>query len=405
MILFFTKNLRWLFAGALLALSSSFGQTFLISVFAGEIQTAFNLSHGDWGRYYFIGTIASAICVVWAGTLTDVFRVRILGPMCMAGLAIACFLMATNPFVWLLPIVVFLLRFFGQGMLSHIAVVAMSRWFSKNRGKALSFSTIGYAMGESFLPMTLVFLLGFFAWQALWIGFSIVLFLAIPVLLLLLRKERSPAEVAEEQQSVGMNGKFWTRSECLRHWLFWCMVPAVVAPSCFSTALFFHQVHLAELKGVSHLTFASFFPVYASVSVGMMLLSGWALDILGTKRLLPFLLIPTAIGFYIFGTIDGTTGIAIGFVFLALTQGMNSTLPNAFWTEFYGNKHIGAIKSAAAAFMVLGSAIGPWVTGAMIDQGIGFETQLKWFTLVFLIAAAITTFGVRKAARLLPVTT
>ena len=51
--------------------------------------------------------------------------------------------------------------------------------------------------------------------------------------------------------------------------------------------------------------------------------------------------------------------LILGFVFLALTTGANSTLPNAFWAEFYGTAHMGSIKAMAAAIMVFGSAIGP----------------------------------------------
>ena len=42
-------------------------------------------------------------------------------------------------------------------------------------------------------------------------------------------------------------------------------------------------------------------------------------------------------------------------------------MASAFWAEFYGTRHIGAIKAMAAALMVFGSAIGPGLTGALID--------------------------------------
>jgi len=87
MIRFILQNSRWLTAGALLTLISSFGQTYFISIFAGEIRTAFNLSHGDWGAIYGFGTFASAIVMIWSGGLTDVMRVRHLGPIVLAALA------------------------------------------------------------------------------------------------------------------------------------------------------------------------------------------------------------------------------------------------------------------------------------------------------------------------------
>ncbi len=74
-------NAAWLGAGVLLTFLSSFGQTFFISVFAGEIRAAFGLSHGAWGGLYSLGTLVSAVVMIWAGGLTDVFRVRVWGPV------------------------------------------------------------------------------------------------------------------------------------------------------------------------------------------------------------------------------------------------------------------------------------------------------------------------------------
>jgi len=104
---FLSHNTPWLSAGGLLIFLSSFGQTFFISIFAGEIRAEFGLSHGTWGGIYSLGTTASAVVMIWAGALTDVFRVRVLGPVVLAGLAVACIAMALTPFVWFLPIVVF----------------------------------------------------------------------------------------------------------------------------------------------------------------------------------------------------------------------------------------------------------------------------------------------------------
>ncbi len=72
-------NASWLAAGFLPTFASSFGQTFFIAVFAGEIRATFDLSHGAWGSIYSIATTISAAVMIWAGSLTDRFRVRHIG--------------------------------------------------------------------------------------------------------------------------------------------------------------------------------------------------------------------------------------------------------------------------------------------------------------------------------------
>jgi MFS family permease len=402
LIQFLRENAPFLAAGALLAFCSSFGQTFLISVFAGEIRQEFGLSHGAWGGIYTAGTFASAVVMVWAGVLTDHFRARTLGAVVLVMLAIASLMMALAPAAWALPFVIFALRFAGQGMTTHIAVVAMARWFVATRGRALSIASLGIAVGEALLPLTFVYLMVDIPWRWLWIGSAVFLVLMVPVLTHLLRLERTPQSVAAENQAVGMEGRHWTRAEALRHWLFWLMVPAILAPSAFSTAFFFQQVHLAQTKGWSHVQLVSLFPLYTAVSVTAMLLSGWVIDRVGTARLMPIYQLPFAAGFVVIGLSHGIWPAAFGMALMAIAQGGNSTLPNAFWAEFYGTRNLGGIKALATAVMVMGSAIGPGLTGLLIDRGIIFEDQMIWIAVYFVLAAALVGIGVTRARKLLP---
>lgn len=399
---FVRSNARWLTAGALLTFLSSFGQTYFIAIFAAEIRHDFGLSHGQWGSIYSLGTMVSAGVMVWAGGLTDQFRVRALGTLVLGLLAAACLFMAINPFVWALPVVVFALRLTGQGMSSHLAIVAMSRWFVATRGRALSIATLGFSLGEALLPLSFVALLSVFHWQTLWAFAGLVALLAIPVLRWLLSEERTPQSMAEENQSVGMDGRSWTRPETLRHPLFWFMVPALLGPAAFNTAFFFHQVHFADVKGWPHITLVALFPFYTAAGIGAMLLSGWALDRLGTARLIPYFQLPLVVAFAIFAT-GSTVGFAIvGLLFLAMTSGAHATLPNAFWAEFYGTRHIGSIKAMAAAVMVLGSAIGPGITGVLIDLGVGIESQYVGVSIYFVFASLMMWIGVTRSRATLP---
>ncbi|MGB1336258.1 MAG: MFS transporter [Planktomarina sp.] len=396
MIRFILQNSRWLTAGALLTLISSFGQTYFISIFAGEIRTAFNLSHGDWGAIYGFGTFASAIVMIWSGGLTDVMRVRHLGPIVLAALAASCLFMALNPWVALLPVVIFCLRFTGQGMSTHIAAVAMSRWFVANRGKALSVASLGFSVGEACYPILVVSLLLFFSWQSVWILAAGVAALAIPALLWLLTEERSPQSSATEGQSLGMSGRHWSRTQALRHPLFWFMIPALLGQSAFNTAFFFLQVHFAEIKGWEHLQLVAMFPVYTMVSITAMILSGILLDKLDTARLIPYFQLPMIVAFLIFAFGQSLIAALVGFIFLGLSSGANATLPNAFWAEFYGTKHLGSIKAAATAVMVLGSAIGPAVTGVLLDYDLPLGTQYVAVSVFFGFSSLMMWAGVQR---------
>ena len=108
------QTLRLLSAGMLLTFTSSFGQTFFISVFANNIRSDFHLSHGAWGDVYMIGTLASGFVMLWAGGLVDVYRVRIIGCVVLVLLAVTSFLASQSTTVMSLIVLIFALRLLGK---------------------------------------------------------------------------------------------------------------------------------------------------------------------------------------------------------------------------------------------------------------------------------------------------
>ena len=398
---FLKANNTWVGSGALLAFLSGFGQTYFISLFADEIRSAFGLSHGQWGVIYTLSTSASAIFMIWAGVLTDRYRVKYLGAATLAYLALACGCMALISTVWLLPFVIFALRFAGQGMAGHITTVAMSRWFVTTRGKALSIAHLGFSIGEALLPLLVVFLISLYNWRSIWLWAALISLSGIPVIWIMLQSERTPQSISESTKSSGMLQRHWSRLETVRHWLFWLMIPALLGPSAFNTAFFFNQVYFAEIKGWSHFQLVALFPIYTAVSIAALLGSGVALDRFGTGRLISWFLLPITIAFLIFSVATTIVPTIIAFIFLGITTGMSMNLTSAFWAEFYGTRYLGAIKSLAAAVMVLGSAVGPGITGVMLDLGLGLETQYIGIAIYFFIATLMMTIGVKKAIPLL----
>ena len=393
---FISANASWLGAGFLLALLSSFGQTFFISIFSGALRNEFDLTHAEWGATYALGTFSSAVVMVWAGGLSDQFRTRYLGVFVLLGLALSASFMMLNTSATLLILVIFCLRFFGQGMATHLSAVAMSRWFSAQRGRALSIANMGYALGEASLPVAFVILLAFIEWRLLWGVAALIAIFAAPVLFALLKTERTPQSMAESDTSKGMGQRHWTRVQALKHPLFWFMVPALLGPPAFGTAFFFQQVPFAEAKGWTHLELVATFPFYTVFAIVTTLAAGWMQDRFGTPKLIPLYQIPGIAAFAIFGLSVDPWHMILGLFFMGMTSGAVATWQNGFWAEFYGTQHLGALKAMAAAIMVLGSAIGPGLTGLFLDYGIGLSTQYLWVAAYFGVSTSIMMIGVRR---------
>ena len=85
---FVAANRRFLAFGFALAFFSSFGQTFFLSLFAGEIRAEFGLTHGTWGLVYSLATLASGLTIarIFAGNdIASITVARVEVPCC-AGL-------------------------------------------------------------------------------------------------------------------------------------------------------------------------------------------------------------------------------------------------------------------------------------------------------------------------------
>ena len=402
---FLRENVRLLSVGGLLSFSSSYGQTFFIAIFAAQIMGTYGLSDGQWGGIYTLSTTSSAIVMFWAGGLADIFRVRALAWIVMPGLALVCLAMAANPTIVGLIVIVFLLRLLGQGMMTQLAVVAMARWFAIRRGLALSISALGLAVGTATFPVVVASLFGIMPWRAVWVLSAVPLMLTFPVILWLLSAERTPQSHIETPYAAGMDGRHWTRSEVLRSRLFWMLFPMILGPSAWGTALFFQQVHIAAVKGWPLVDYLALIPLLAAVSIVSTLISGQAIDRFGSARLATVYLLPIALAFLVIGLADSLAMAAVGMVILGIAYGIQATLPTAIWAEFFGTRHIGAIKAVSASVMVLGSAAGPGISGALIDFGLTFPQQMIGICAYFVAANLLVWVAIREARTHLPLVT
>jgi MFS family permease len=400
---FILQNARWLAATALLYFCSSFGQTFFISLFAGEIREAFNLSHGDWGFIYSGGTLASAIAMLCFGGYVDKYKISLNIKIVVISLSLICLAMTFVKQVWILPFIIFGLRFFGQGMLIHIPAVAIGKWYGKNKGKALSLSIMGFSIGEATLPVIFVSLFILIGWRNSWLVGTIILLITLPIIINLLSNERIPNSSQENIiDQVGMGSKHWKRKEVLKHWVFWSVIIPFLIPPIFSTAFFFNMVHLTEIKNWSLITFTSLFPFYTGMSILTTLISGWILDKFGVEKILPFYLLPMALGLLVFSYSDTYMTAAIGFSFLGMTQGLAMMIGGTFWPVYYGTKNLGSVRSLSTSCMVFGTAIGPAVVGKLLDFSINYNLILLGMSFLAIIASVSLWFIMLKAPALLP---
>lgn len=385
------ENRRWLAGGFLLTLASCFGQTFFISLFAGELRATFDLSHGELGGLYTAATLLSAATLIWLGKTADWVHIPVLCAIVLGVFAAACLAMASAGSMVVLLAALFLLRLMGQGMLGHIAMTAMGRWFSAYRGRAVGVSSLGYSAGEAVLPFVTILLIGAIGWRQVWLAAAlVVLFAALPAIYVLFRKPRTPTLKPAEGMARYDNrrgAEDWTRKQVLVDPVFYGLLPATLGPPFISTGIFFHQVHLMDEKGWDISTFPAVFPFFAASTVITSLASGWAIDRWNSAVLLPMFLLPLGLGALLLGITASSAIAGVFMVLLGVTIGTGQTMSGSIWPELYGIKHLGAIRALMAAVMVFGTALAPGIVGWLVDVGVTMETQMV-FMAGYTVAAS-----------------
>ncbi len=386
---------------------SSPGQTYLISLFSGEIRAELGLSDGEFAAIYSLATLASAIVMVWSGALVDKVDLKKFSIAIVIGLGIGCGFMSLSVGVLSLLVSLFFIRQLGQGLMLITSSTAMVRYLDEHKGKSNALAGMGYAVSEAVMPSILVALLLWFGWRISWqiAGIVLIVFMVPAILYLLRNHEQRHKKYLDELLDTDDTServyrrRQWTRSEVVRDKLFYLFAPGLMSQPLMFTGFIFHQVHLVESKNWSLTSWASLFVMYALVSVGTKIVTGFLVDRFGAIRMVPLVALPMGIGLIILSL---SSSLVWGGVFLALTGitvGFHSTVTAPFWSEMYGNKHLGSIKSLGASAMVFCTALSPIIIGWYIDFGTSMDSLAMGGAVYIFLTSALAYYACQLKAK------
>jgi len=392
---FIRANQSLLAFGVLLTFFSSYGQTFLISLYIPHLEAAFQFSSTGISSLYAIATTASAFCLPWVGRLVDIWPLPRFTGLVLLGLAFACLLLslAVHPIMVLGGF--FALRFFGQGLMSHTSISTMARAFSRDRGKAISLATLGHPLGEATLPLLVAFLIGVVGWRTVLQGSSVsVLILVAPLAWFFLRKQSKELLIPTpgDAEEVAAAKKPW---RVFGHRAFWIIAPAVFITGFLNTAIFFFQLKLGEARDWSPTWVAGSLSVYAIASALSMMGSGPLVDRLSAKYLFPVMLVPYILGITILATVNHPLGYPSALVLIAISNGGGSTIKNALFAELFGTRIIGTVRSVFTMVMVFSTALGPVSFGLLLDARWAFSS-IFWGSGIILVLIILWSIRIKE---------
>jgi MFS family permease len=169
--------------GFIFTFFSSFGQSFFLGLFNAPIRNELGITHGQFGNIYAVATIFSSLLFIWAGKKIDDFRLLNYSYFVIILLFFSTLFFSFINNIYFLAVGIFLMRFSGQGLMSHTSSTAISRYFEKSRGKALSTIWFGLSSAEFILPVLIIYFLTIYSWRSVWQGISIMIILILPLVI------------------------------------------------------------------------------------------------------------------------------------------------------------------------------------------------------------------------------
>jgi len=372
------SNFKIIIFGFVFTFFSCIGQSFFIGLFNSSVRTELNISHGEFGAIYGIATLSSSLMLIWLGKKIDDLKLINYSFFVVIFLSLAAlFFSFINGLIFLF-IGIFFLRLSGQGLMAHTASVAITRFFDRSRGKALSYAWVGMSLGEFFLPIVIVYLLTFMYWRNLWQGFSIIIILFLPIFIYFTIKEiKISSREKDDKNSFSQNFekiKSWKRKEVLKDLKFYSILPAMLASSFIITGIVINQTFIIESKGWEKFSIAKAFMVYSALTLLSLFISGFLVDKFTSRKLFPLLNVPLLLSLIVLTVFDHPIAVFIFMGLMGISNGLTNVLMTSFWAEIYGVNYLGSIKALTGSLMVFSTALATVVFGSLIDLGYSIES-------------------------------
>ena len=390
-------SLKVIIFGFIFTFFSSFGQSFFLGIFNTSIRNELSITHGQFGSIYASATLLSSFILIWLGKKIDDINIFKFAFIVIFLLAFSSFIFSKISSITFLFIAILLMRFSGQGMMSHTATTTISRYFTKSRGKALSIGWFGLSSAEFILPVLMIYLLSIIDWRIIWIYISVLVLLFLPITSFYLIKNLkfdSREEISENKDKF-KNIKNWTRLEVIKDYRFYIICMNMLAMPWIATGVFVYQSFILSSKGWGPYVIAQSFMVYSITSVITLFLAGILVDKFTSRKLIIYMNIPFLLASGVLFLFNNPISSFFFFGLLGVSNGFANVLGSSTWAEIYGVKFIGSIKALTTALMVFATAFGTALFGILIDKGLSIE-QISLVSGTYMIISIVAIFLIRK---------
>ena len=383
-------NKKVIVFGFIFTFFSSFGQSFFLGLFNAPIRNELGITHGQFGNIYATATIFSSVLLIWVGKKIDEYQIIYYSFFVIILLFLSSLFFSFINSIYFLALGIFLMRFSGQGLMSHTSTTTISRFFERSRGKALSTIWFGLSTAEFILPVLVTYLFVIYSWRFVWQGVAILIILLLPfVVLNTIKKIKLDSREKDLNPPKSFKIKSWRRIDVIKDYRFYIISLNMLAMPWIATGVFVYQSFITDSKMWNIYTIPKAFMVYSIASIITLFFSGFLVDKFTSRKLIPTMNIPLLLAMFVLFYYQGEISAFIFLGLVGISNGLANVLGSSTWAEIYGVKFIGSIKALTTAFMVFSTAFGTAVFGLLIDIGFSVENIALIASVYILISLVL----------------
>ena len=389
-------NKKIIIFGFIFTFFSSFGQSFFLGLFNAPIRNELGITHGQFGNIYAMATIISSVLLIWVGKKIDEYQIFYYSFFVIILLFLSSLFFSFINSIFLLAIGIFLMRFSGQGLMSHTSTTTISRFFEKSRGKALSTIWFGLSSAEFILPVFVTYFFVIYSWRTVWQGIAVIIILFLPIVIFnTIRSVKLESREKDQNLKINLKIKSWQRVEVIKDFRFYIVSLNMLAMPWVATGVFVYQSFITESKMWSIYTIPKAFMVYSITSIITLFFSGFLVDKFTSRKLIPLMNIPLLFAMLVLFYYEQEISAFIFLGLIGVSNGLANVLGSSTWAEIYGVNYIGSIKALTTALMVFSTAFGTAVFGALIDRGYDIE-NIALIAGIYIIVSLVLLVSIRS---------
>ena len=265
----------------------------------------------------------------------------------------------------------------GLGQLA--TQVSVSNWLIKKRGRALSFTAMGWSAGSLATIPLANYLISAVGWRYAWLvlGLTAVVLVVVPAAVLMKRRPENLGLLPDGQAAVARGGPsqpvspsevVWTRREAMRTSALWLFAFGFPIGWLASTAITQHLYsHLTDID-LSRNTATVMTMMVSFGSLVSKPVWGFIAERFSPKYCLAVMYAMLGTGMGLLVLVGANQG-ALYFVtaFMGSALGGILLIQALLWAEYYGRMSLGKVQSVAMVVSSLINPMGPVLAGFMWD--------------------------------------